>query len=57
MSLVVPWVGIGRIAIVAVSNRQVDAAPPPDLEYQVRSRMFYDQDPATGLDRSFQNWG
>jgi hypothetical protein len=55
MSLVVPWVGIGRIAIVPVSNRQVDAAPPPDWEYQVRSRMFYDQDPATGL--GFQNWG
>jgi hypothetical protein len=52
----VPWVGQGRIAIVPVFNRQIDAAPPPDWEYQVRSRMFYDLDPVTGLDRSFQNY-
>ena len=56
MSTVFPWVGVRRVAIVPVFNRQVDKEPPPDWEYQVRSRVFYDPDPATGVDRSFQNY-
>ncbi|HEY6376901.1 MAG TPA: hypothetical protein VIX90_15375, partial [Edaphobacter sp.] len=30
--------------------------PPPDWSYQIRSRVYYDPDPATGLDRSLQNF-
>ena len=56
MSTVFPWVGVRRLAIVPVFNRQVDTAPQPDWQYQVRSRVFYDPDPVTGLDRSFQNY-
>jgi hypothetical protein len=56
MSVLVPWVGERRIAIVPVFDRRVDPPPPPDWEFQVRSRMFHDPDPATGLDRSFQNY-
>ena len=51
-----PWIGSRRIAIVPVLNRQVDREPPADWENQVRSRVFYDPDPATGLDRSFQHY-
>lgn len=53
---VIPWIGSHRIAIVPVFNRQVDREPPADWENQVRSRVFYDSDPATGLDRSFQHY-
>lgn len=56
MSNLVPWAGARRVAIVPVLNRQVDSPPPRDWEYQVRSRAFYDPDPQTGLDRSFQNY-
>jgi hypothetical protein len=56
MSILFPWVGVRRIAVVPVFNRQVDAEPSSDWEYQVRSRVFYDPDPVTGLDRSFQNY-
>ena len=51
---IVPWIGERRVAIVPVFDRQVDSAPPPDWSYQVRNRVFYDLDPATGVDRSFQ---
>jgi len=51
-----PWTGTHRFAIVPVFNRQVDGAPPADWEYQIRKRMFYDPDPKTGLDRSFQHY-
>ncbi|MBA4121954.1 MAG: hypothetical protein H0X72_05785 [Acidobacteria bacterium] len=56
MANIIPWVGANRIAIVPVFNRQVDSEPPPDWAYQVRNRVFYDPDPATGVDRSFQNY-
>jgi hypothetical protein len=51
-----PWVGARRLAIVPVLNRQIDREPPPDWEYQVRCRAFYDPDPVTGLDHSFQHY-
>lgn len=53
---VVPWTGVRRVAIVPVFDRQVDAEPPADWENQVRARVFYDPDPATGRDRSFQHY-
>lgn len=53
---VVPWTGVRRVAIVPVFNRQVDVEPPADWENQVRARVFYDPDPATGRDRSFQHY-
>ncbi len=51
-----PWVGVRRAAIVPVFDRTVDAQPPADWAYQVRSRMYHDPDPATGEDRSFQSF-
>ncbi len=56
MSFPIPWVGVRRVAIVPVFNRHIDPPWPTDWEYQVRSRMFYDPDPMTGIDRSFQNY-
>ena len=53
---VIPWTGSHRIAIVPVFDRQVDREPPADWENQVRRRVFYDPDPATGADRSFQHY-
>jgi hypothetical protein len=52
----IPWVGVRRVAVVPVINVQVDAEPPADWEYQVRSRVFYDPQPGTGLDQSFQHY-
>ncbi len=54
MSQPIPWTGVRRVAVVPVFDRNVDAPPPADWEHQVRARMFYDPDPLTGLDRSFQ---
>ncbi len=54
MSPVIPWTGVRRVAVVPVFDRRVDSPPPSDWEHQVRSRVFYDPDPSTGLDRSFQ---
>lgn len=54
MSPVTPWIGVRRVAIVPVFDKTMDRPPPPDWETQVRNRMFYDPDPVTGLDRSFQ---
>src|SRR5262245_31374062 len=56
MSLVLPWTGTRRVAIVPVFNKQIDPPPPPDWEVQVRNRVFYDPDPSTGQDRSFQSY-
>jgi hypothetical protein len=53
MAVILPWVGVRRLAIVPVFNRHIDPPPSPDWIYQIRSRMFYDPD-ATGVDRSFQ---
>jgi hypothetical protein len=39
---VIPWLGSRRVAIVPVLDLQEDQEPPPDWEYQVRSRVFYD---------------
>jgi hypothetical protein len=50
---VIPWVGARRVAIVPVLDLQVDQEPPPDWEYRVHSRVFYDPQPGTGLDQSF----
>jgi len=55
MSIIL-WVGARRVAIVPVINVQVDQEPPADWEYQVRSRVFYDPQPGTGLDLSFQHY-
>ncbi|MEW6180356.1 MAG: hypothetical protein AB1522_10555 [Chloroflexota bacterium] len=53
---ILPWVGARRVAIVPVLDLQVDREPPPDWEYQVYSRVFYDPQPGTGLDQSFQHY-
>jgi len=53
---IIPWVGARRVAIVPVLDLQVDQEPPPDWEYQVHSRVFYDPQPGTGLDQSFQHY-
>ena len=53
---VIPWVGVRRVAIVPVIDLQVDQEPPPDWEYQVRKRAFYDPQAGTGLDQSFQHY-
>ena len=53
---VIPWVGARRVAIVPVLDLQVDREPPPDWKYQVHSRVFYDPQPGTGLDQSFQHY-
>lgn len=53
---VIPWVGARRVAIVPVLDLQVDQEPPPDWEYQVHSRVFYDPQQGTGLDQSFQHY-
>ncbi len=54
MSPITPWTGTRRVAVVPVFDKTMDRQPPPDWENQVRSRLFYDPDPLTGLDRSFQ---
>lgn len=54
--IIVPWVGTQRIAIVPVFKTGFDPPPPPDWEYQITSRVYYDPDPLTGLDRSLQNF-
>lgn len=53
---VIPWVGVRRVAVVPVFDRLVDQEPPADWEYQIRSRLYYDPDPVTGQDRSFQHY-
>ena len=53
---IIPWVGARRVAIVPVIDLQVDQEPPPDWEYQVHSRVFYDPQPGTSLDQSFQHY-
>ncbi len=50
------WTGGRRIAFIPVWNQQVDQEPGPDWAAQVGARAFYDPDPATGFDRSLQNW-
>lgn len=40
----------------AVIDLQVDQEPPPDWVYQVHSRVFYDPQPGTGPDQSFQHY-
>ena len=52
---VIPWVGARRVAVVPVLDMNVDREPPPDWEYQVRKRVFYDPQPG-GLDQSFQHY-
>ena len=50
------WTGSRRVAFIPVWNRQVDNEPPQDWTNQVRSRIFFDPDPATGMDRSLQRY-
>jgi hypothetical protein len=50
------WNGVKRIAFVPVWNNKVDTQPPGNWSDTVRSRVFYDPDPNTGLDRSLQRY-
>jgi hypothetical protein len=54
--MIKPWYGGRRIAFVPVSNSQVDNTLPPNFQDQVFRRAFYDPDPATGVDRSLQQY-
>jgi hypothetical protein len=50
----VPWLGIQKIAVVPTFNTQFDAPAPPDWDYLVMSRVLYDPDPSSGIDRSLR---
>lgn len=50
------WLGASRIAIVPAFMAGYDDPPPLDWSYRVMSRVFYDPQPGTGLDRSLQNY-
>jgi hypothetical protein len=52
----VPWLGIQRLAVVPTFNTQFDGTPPPDWDYLVMSRVLYDPDPASGIDRSLRGY-
>jgi hypothetical protein len=52
--MTVPWLGIQKIAVVPTFNTQFDGSPPPDWDYLVMSRVLYDPDPITGIDRSLR---
>ena len=52
--MLVPWLGIQKIAVVPTFNTQFDAPPPPDWDYLVMRRVLYDPDPVTGIDRSLR---
>jgi hypothetical protein len=52
--MTVPWLGIEKIAVVPTFNTQFDGSPPPDWDYLVMSRVLYDPDPITGIDRSLR---
>jgi hypothetical protein len=54
--MIKPWYGGRRIAFVPVSNSQVDSTLPPGFQDQVWRRAFYDPEPATGVDRSLQQY-
>ncbi len=51
-----PWLGTRRIAFIPTLDRNVDANPPADFVQEVERRVFYDPDPATGVDRSLRNY-
>ena len=50
----VPWLGVQKIAVVPTFNTQFDGPAPPDWDYLVMSRVLYDPDPLTGIDRSLR---
>lgn len=50
------WTGSRRVAFLPVWNRQIDNEPPNDWTNQVRSRIYFDPDPGTGMDRSLQHY-
>jgi hypothetical protein len=50
----VPWLGIQKIAVVPTFNTQFDGPAPADWDYLVMSRVLYDPDPITGVDRSLR---
>ena len=52
--MTVPWLGVQKIAVVPTFNTQFDGPPPPDWDYLVMSRVLYDPDPVTGVDRSLR---
>jgi hypothetical protein len=54
--MVAIWTGSRRIAVIPVWNSQVDAQPAEDWSTQVRARLLYDPDPATGIDGSLQRY-
>ncbi len=50
----IPWLGIQKIAVVPTFNMQFDGPAPPDWDYLVMSRVLYDPDPMSGIDRSLR---
>ena len=48
------WVGVKKLAVVPTFNTQFDPPPPDNWNELVRRRVFYDPDPATGIDRSLR---
>lgn len=54
--MISPWTGTKRFAFIPVWNTNVDSEPADDWVEQVRARVFYDPDPATGMDRSLQRY-
>jgi hypothetical protein len=52
--MTVPWLGIQKIAVVPTFNTQFDGSPPSDWDYLVMSRVLYDPDPNSGIDRSLR---
>jgi hypothetical protein len=54
--MVATWTGSRRIAVIPVWNNQVDPQPTDDWSTQVRARLLYDPDPATGVEGSLQRY-
>ncbi len=50
------WNGVRRIAFIPVWNRQVDSEPPTNWIEQIQSRIFFDPEPGSGIDRSLQHY-
>jgi hypothetical protein len=52
--MTVPWLGVQKIAVVPTFNTQFDGPAPADWDSRVMSRVLYDPDPMTGIDRSLR---
>ena len=48
------WIGVQKLVVVPTFNTQFDPPPPDNWNELVRRRVFYDPDPATGIDRSLR---